>query len=83
MEVLGTDVCDQSTLIHAYVIFPNAKLDANVDISFATDGNHPFTIQAQQAYCDKEKRLFQIVVPDEEEGGFPLSSFIGGDYESE
>lgn len=66
MEVLGTDVCDQSTLIHAYVIFPNAKLDANVDISFATDGNHPFTIQAQQAYCDKEKRLFQIVVPDEE-----------------
>lgn len=66
MEVLGTDVCDQSTLIHAYIVFPNAKLDANVDVSFTTDGNHPFTIQAQQAYCDKKKTLFQIVVPDEE-----------------
>lgn len=41
MEVLGTDVCDPSTLIHAYIVFPNAKLDANVDISFTTDGNHP------------------------------------------
>lgn len=66
MEVLGTDVCNQSTLIHAYIIFPNAKLDANVDLSFATDGNHPFTIQAQQAYCDSKKQLFQIIIPDEE-----------------
>ena len=66
MEVLGTDVCDPSTLIHAYIVFPNAKLDANVDISFTTDGNHPFKLQAQQAYCDSKKTLFQIVVPDEE-----------------
>ena len=65
MEVLGTDVCDPTTLIHAYIVFPNAKLDANVDISFTTDGNHPFTIQAQQAYCDSKKTLFQIVIPDE------------------
>lgn len=41
MEVLGTDVCDPDTLIHAYVVFPNAKLDGNVDYSFATDGTHP------------------------------------------
>lgn len=41
MEVLGTDVCDPTTLIHAYIVFPNAKLDANVDVSFTTDGNHP------------------------------------------
>lgn len=66
MEVLGTDVCDQTTLIHAYIVFPNAKLDANVDISFTTDGNHPFTIQAQQAYCDSKKTLFSIIIPDEE-----------------
>lgn len=66
MEVLGTDVCDTSALIHAFVIFPNAKLDGNVDISFTTDGTHPFTIQANQAYCDTEKLLFQIIVPEEE-----------------
>lgn len=66
MEILGTDVCDQTTLIHAYVIFPNAKLKADVDLSFTTDGNHAFTIEANQSYCDTEKTLFQIVVPDEE-----------------
>ena len=65
MELLGSDVCDTTTLIHAYLIFPNAKLDGNVDISFTTDGNHPFTIQANQAYCDTKKILFQIVIPEE------------------
>ena len=41
MEVLGTSVCDPDMLIHAYVVFPNAKLDGNVDYSFTTDGTHP------------------------------------------
>lgn len=63
MEVLGCDVCDPTTLIYAYMIFPNAKLDNNVEINLTTDGKHPFSIKAQQAYCDKEKRLFSIVVP--------------------
>lgn len=66
MEILGTDVCDQTTLIHAYLIFPNAKLKADVNVSFTTDGNHPFTIEANQSYCDSKKTLFQIVVPEEE-----------------
>lgn len=66
LEVLGADVCDPTTLIHAFIIFPNAKLDANVDLSFTTDGNHPFTIQCQQDYCDSDKILFQIIIPDED-----------------
>lgn len=66
MEVLGSDICDPSTLIHAYVIFPNAKLDANVDVSFTTDGKHPFKIKANPDYCDREKVLFKIIVPSEE-----------------
>ena len=66
LEVLGTDVCDPTTLIHAYLDFPNAKLDANVDITFATDGNHPFTIQCQQAYCDSKKVLYKLIVPNED-----------------
>lgn len=65
MEVLGTDTCDPTTLVHAYVIFPNAKLDANVDVSFTTDGSHPFKIICQQNYCDSKKVLFQIVIPEE------------------
>lgn len=64
MEILGADVCDPTTLIHAYLVFPNAKLDANVDLSFTTDGNHPFTIQCQQSYCDNQKILYQIIIPE-------------------
>ena len=66
MEVLGNDVCDPTKLIYAYVIFPNAKLDPNPDITLSTESTHPFTLQAQQAYCDKEKVLFKIVIPDVE-----------------
>ena len=66
MEVLGTSVCDPDTLIHAFVKFPNAKLDGNVDYSFTTDGTHPFTIKAMQEYCDREKKLFSIIIPEEE-----------------
>ena len=66
MEVLGTDVCDPTTLIHAYVVFPNAKLDANVDMTFTTEGKHSFKLKAQQAYCDSKKTLFQIIIPAED-----------------
>lgn len=57
MEVLGCDVCDQTNLIYAYVIFNNFKLSPDFDWSVATDGAHPFSGKAQQDYCDKEKRL--------------------------
>lgn len=63
MEVLGNDVCDPTTLIYAYIIFPNAKLDPNTSISFSTESKHPFSMKAQQAYCDNKKTLFKIVIP--------------------
>ena len=67
MEVLGCDVCDQTNLVYAYVIFNNAKLSPDFDWSIATDGSHPFSMKAQQDYCDKEKRLFSIIIPGDEE----------------
>lgn len=66
LEILGADVCDREKLVHAYVVFPNAKLSGDVDLTFTTEGTHNFTIKAQQAYCDREKKLFSIIVPDEE-----------------
>ena len=67
MEVLGCDVCDQTNLVYAYVIFNNAKLSPDFDWSIATDGTHPFSMKAQQDYCDREKKLFSIVIPGDEE----------------
>jgi hypothetical protein len=48
MEVLGCDVCDQTNLIYAYVIFNNAKLSPDFDWSIQTDSTHPFSMKAQQ-----------------------------------
>ena len=66
MEVLGCDVCDTTKLIHAYVVFPVAKLTGEVDFTFTNEGTHSFTITCMQNYCDPEKILFSIIVPDEE-----------------
>ena len=63
LEVLGNDVCDPTTLIYAYIVFPNAKLDSNIDLTFTTEGKHPFTLKCQQNYCDKDKKLFEIIIP--------------------
>lgn len=67
MEVLGCDVCDQTNLIYAYVVFPNFKLSPDFDWSVATDGAHPFSGKAQQDYCDREKKLFSIIIPGDQE----------------
>ena len=64
MEVLCADVCDQTNLIYAYLIFPNAKLSPDFDWTIATDSTHPFSMRAMQEYCDKEKKLFSIVIPE-------------------
>lgn len=66
MEVLGCDVCNPEVKIHAYVEFPNAKLSSDLDFTFATETTHPFTIKALQDYCDREKKLLSIYIPDEE-----------------
>lgn len=64
MEVLGSDPCDVSTKYYAYLIFPSAKLVGQFDLTFTTEGTHPFTIQANQAYCDNVKRLFTLALPE-------------------
>ena len=66
MEVLGCDVCDQTNLVYAYLVFPNFKLSPDFDWSIATDGAHPFSGKAQQDYCDPQKRLFYIIIPGED-----------------
>jgi hypothetical protein len=64
LEVLGSNVCDISTEYHGYIVFPAAKLSSDFDITFNTEGTHPFTITAFQEYCDSAKTLFYIVVPE-------------------
>ena len=80
LEVLGNDVCDPSVLIYAYIVFPHAKLTSSVDLTFTTNGKHPFTLKCQQDYCDEQKGLFEIVVPyidpDEIDPEIPENAFL-------
>lgn len=64
MEVLCCDPCDKSTLYYAYLILPSATLSPDVDLDFSTDARHAFTLDAQQDYCDHEKRLYELIVPE-------------------
>jgi hypothetical protein len=48
MEILGCDVCDQTNLIYAYLVFNNAKLSPDFDWTISTDSNHPFSMKAMQ-----------------------------------
>lgn len=66
LEVLGCDVCDQTQQLFAYLIFPNFKLSPDFDWSISTDSPHAFSGKAQQDYCDHEKKLFSIVIPEVE-----------------
>jgi hypothetical protein len=36
----------------------------DVSINFNTEGNHPFSLQAIQEYCDDRTSLFSIIVPE-------------------
>lgn len=62
LEVIGKDTCDETATYVAYVVFPNAKLKTDMDLSFTTEGGHPFSMQMMQDYCDLEKRLFNIYI---------------------
>lgn len=48
LEVLGCDVCDQSKMIFAYLIFPSFKLSPDFDWTVQTDSTHPFSGRAMQ-----------------------------------
>lgn len=64
IECLGSSVCDISTEYRCYIIFPAAKLSSDFDITFNTEGKHPFKITAFQEYCDSVKTLFSVVFPE-------------------
>ena len=65
LEVLGHDTCDITTKYYAYVDFPAAKLSSEFDLTLSTDSQHPFTIRCMQDYCDYEKKLFTVTIPEQ------------------
>jgi hypothetical protein len=64
LEVIMVNPCNKDTKYYAHIVFPNAQLMDDVSINFNTEGNHPFSLQAIQEYCDDRTSLFSIIVPE-------------------
>lgn len=66
-EVLCSSICNSAEKTAMLVVANNAKLSSARDISFTTDGKHPFTLKCQSDYCGAAgtKRLFEIFAPEE------------------
>lgn len=71
VQVLGVDICDKSTEYMAYLVFPNAKLDASHEITISPDGGHSFSVNLSQDYCSVGKVLYYWIVPDSFENQIP------------
>lgn len=64
LEALMYDPCDTVTKIYGYVVMPNAKLAADFDLGLKTDSKHPFKLRANQDYCDPDKVLLNVIIPE-------------------
>lgn len=66
MQVMCTDVCDSTKVLFAYLRFPNFKISPDFDWTASTDSTHSFSGKAMQDYCDKDKKLFQLIIPGDQ-----------------
>lgn len=64
VEVLAYDPCDSDTMIYMYLIFPNCKMSRNFDLTLDTESSHSFEVECMVDYCSKDKKLFEIVIPE-------------------
>ena len=65
MQCVFCDPCNKELKYLLWVISNNAQLSPESEISFTTEGDHPFTIDFQKEFCSDEGNLFTIIVPAE------------------
>lgn len=64
LEVLFSDICDPSIKYHGYVVFGNAKLSANTTLNLTTEIQQNLEIICAIDYCNPDRTLFEIIVPE-------------------
>lgn len=64
VEVLAYDPCEPDVMIYMYLIFNNAKMSRNFDLTLDTESAHSAEIECMVDYCNKDKKLFEIVIPE-------------------
>lgn len=64
VEVLAYDPCEPDVMIYMYLVFPNAKMSRNFDLTLDTESSHSFEIECMVDYCQKDKKLFEVIIPE-------------------
>lgn len=63
----GYDICDQNTVIYAYLVFPNAKMNVGYTLGLDIDSTVPVTQTCAYDYCSKNKELYRLIIPQSAE----------------
>lgn len=63
--VRGYDVCDKTSPIYAYFIFPSAKFQTNYTLGMALDQNIDCNLTCSYDYCSENRELYRMVVAGE------------------
>lgn len=64
LEILLADICNPNVKYYAHLVGDNAKIDGNFSITFNNEATHPFSVKIMQNYCDANKKLFDIIIPE-------------------
>jgi hypothetical protein len=60
-----TDPCDENDEYAGYIWVEKAKADPNMSITLDREGTFPFSFTADQKWCDKTKKLFDIIIEED------------------
>jgi len=63
--VRGYDICDKTSPIYAYFIFPAAKFQTNYTLGMALDQNIDCNLTCSYDYCSEARELYRMVVVGE------------------
>lgn len=61
-EVLCSDLCNPEEVLALYIVFDRFQVSPDVDLTFDTESNMPFSGTAFRSYCGKNQSLYYIAL---------------------
>lgn len=64
VHVIFCDPCNKQTEYAGWLVFGNAQLSPEVDLTFDTESTHPLSFTCQKEWCDEDGKLLSVIVPE-------------------
>ncbi len=64
VHVIFCDPCNKNTEYAGWLVFGNAQLSPEIDLTFDTESTHPLSFTCQKEWCDEDGKLLSVIVPD-------------------